>query len=200
MRARCNNPKNEKYPSYGAKGIKVCDRWSVFANFLADMGNRPRGHTIDRIDGSKGYEPGNCRWATPKQQQRNIKTNVMIEIKGEKKTASEWSEISGISTRTILQRWRAGWTGDQMLNVRPFTGNRINKMPCALLTALGETLSFSDWGVRFGLKPNTIRERIRRGIHPDDAVRLPTTRAGGRVLPGLVNRADADAWVCGGAQ
>lgn len=72
MRARCHNPKHSAYSRYGAKGISVCDRWrGSFSAFLADMGERPEGSTLDRIDNSKGYEPGNCRWATSAQQYEN---------------------------------------------------------------------------------------------------------------------------------
>lgn len=72
MNSRCNNPNREKYKDYGARGIKVCERWHKFENFLADMGEAPRGLSIDRFPDPDGnYEPGNCRWATPKQQAAN---------------------------------------------------------------------------------------------------------------------------------
>lgn len=170
MRSRCNNKKNAKYPTYGGAGVRVCDRWNDFRMFIEDMGTRPPGTTIDRIDGSKGYEPGNCRWATSKQQQRNIKTNVYIKINGVEKTAAEWAEISGLKKETVLQRYRANWPRDKILSVRPFTGNRIRKAPCSTLTALGQTKTYTEWGKKFGLKANTIRERIRRGTPPDVAV------------------------------
>jgi hypothetical protein len=72
MRSRCNKPTYKSYPEYGGKGIKVCDRWNEsFEAFLADNGERPEGKTLDRVDNTKGYEPGNCRWATPKEQANN---------------------------------------------------------------------------------------------------------------------------------
>lgn len=71
MRSRCNNPNIPRYKDYGGRGITVCKRWDKFENFLADMGEAPDGHSIDRINNNKGYSPSNCKWSTPTEQNRN---------------------------------------------------------------------------------------------------------------------------------
>lgn len=84
MRQRCNNPKNRRYADYGGRGIRICERWNSFANFLNDMGLPPSpAYSLDRIDNSKGYFPGNCQWATPKEQANNTRRNRANRITGQ---------------------------------------------------------------------------------------------------------------------
>jgi hypothetical protein len=111
MRRRCGDPSNKDYHLYGGKGITVCERWVDFSNFLEDMGKKPsRSHSIDRIDSNGNYDPENCRWATAKQQARNISTNVMLDHNGETRCLSEWAEIKGILAPTLRARINSGWS------------------------------------------------------------------------------------------
>ena len=106
MLARCCNPKHPNYSNYGARGITVCEQWrNSFEAFLEDMGESlsPK-HTIDRIDNNGNYEPGNCRWATRKEQCNNKRDNRLIEISGASKTLAQWAEWSGIRRGTLAAR------------------------------------------------------------------------------------------------
>jgi hypothetical protein len=110
-------------PSYS--GISVCERWHTFTNFLEDMGERPKGTTIDRFPNQSGnYEPGNCRWATPKQQARNRGNNLLITFQGKTLCPSEWSEITGIGRNTIRERIQRGWSAEAALTT-PVRARRI---------------------------------------------------------------------------
>lgn len=85
MIQRCHNPNSKVYCWYGERGIQVCDRWrSSFEAFFADMGPRPPGLMIERIDNAKGYEPGNCEWATRRTQMRNTRYTRLVDVDGER--------------------------------------------------------------------------------------------------------------------
>lgn len=113
MLDRCRNPKNARYLRYGARGIVVCERWMLFENFLADMRLRPPGMSLDRIDNDGNYEPGNCRWATSKQQRRNTSTNRVVEIHGDRRALSEWAERLGLKPATLWSRIKRGQSPEQ---------------------------------------------------------------------------------------
>ena len=117
---RCYNTKHPQYHRYGGRGICVCDRWrQSFAAFIQDMGPRPDGTSIDRIDNDGNYEPWNCRWQTPALQNRNKSNAAMIEWDGVVRSVTEWSEVTGIPRFRIFSRLRAGWTPVDALTLPP---------------------------------------------------------------------------------
>lgn len=117
---RCTNRQNQSFESYGGRGISVCVRWRYsFENFLADMGPRPQGRSIDRMDNDGNYEPGNCRWATKKEQGRNRSNNTMLTAIGETLTLAEWSERTGLNVNTLGARLSCGWPPERIVSEKP---------------------------------------------------------------------------------
>ena len=110
MKARCYTLSSINYHRYGGRGITVCDRWlgdRGFWNFVEDMGSRPKGYSIERIDNNAGYSPENCKWAGPKEQAlntRNVLGAIRFEYNGESRTIKEWSNISGVKPTTLHMR------------------------------------------------------------------------------------------------
>jgi len=104
MIRRCKDRKHDGYQQYGAQNILVCDEWLLYENFLRDMGERPAGKTIDRIDNNKGYHPNNCRWATPKEQAQNRKNNKNVTFRGETLCCEELARRVGVNPSTLRQR------------------------------------------------------------------------------------------------
>lgn len=112
MRQRCLNPKNASYADYGGRGIGICARWDDFAAFLGDMGDRPDGMSLDRLDVNGGYEPSNCRWATDVEQAGNRRSSRLIEWRGECKPLQQWCREFGIEHSKVRYRLKAGWPLD----------------------------------------------------------------------------------------
>ena len=108
MRGRCNTPTDSDYADYGGRGIRICDRWTDFAAFFEDMGQRPEGHSLDREDVNGDYDPSNCRWATDKQQANNKRSNYLIEHGGVTRTLMQWCEIYGLDHSKVWYRLKTG--------------------------------------------------------------------------------------------
>lgn len=120
MIQRCTNSKRKSWEHYGGRGVTVCTRWMSFENFLADMGARPTGLTLERRDNDGNYEPENCRWATSNEQARNSSQTVMVEIAGETHPLVEWCERLKISVNTVRCRTRKhGWDYVRALTTPP---------------------------------------------------------------------------------
>lgn len=126
MIQRCTNPKREKWDRYGGRGIKVHPSWLLFKNFLAYMGERPPGTSLDRWPNNDGnYEPGNCRWATPQQQSANQKirsTAVLIDTPWGRLPVSEAARKSGLKITTLFYRIKHGWSDKDLFRVPSFAG------------------------------------------------------------------------------
>lgn len=116
MRARCSNPRHRDYPDYGGRGIIVCERWNDFAAFVADMGRRPRGKTIERLDTNGDYEPGNCVWADAVAQANNKRNNIVLEWAGRRQTLAQWARERGIRRMRLYDRIvKLGWSPERAL-------------------------------------------------------------------------------------
>jgi hypothetical protein len=129
MKMRCNNLNNDSYDYYGGRGIKVCERWAnSFENFYEDMGKRPEGMSIDRIDVNADYCPENCRWATVEEQSRNKRDNVYIEYKGERKILSDWAKELNMSVPALSNRLnKYGYTIEEAFNTK-INGSKSSKL------------------------------------------------------------------------
>jgi len=129
MLERCHKENNKDYHRYGDKGILVCDRWrgpTGFSAFMIDMGNPGDDSklTIDRIDGSKGYSPENCRWATQTTQHRNKCNNRILTLNGRSLVIAEWAEITGLKRCTISKRLNSyGWSVEKTLTTPAYPRN-----------------------------------------------------------------------------
>lgn len=116
MKQRCNYPGSEQYAAYGGRGISVCQRWNdSFEAFLADMGERPEGMTIERIDSDGNYEPGNCRWATDSEQARNRRSTLLVERDGVTKCVKDWCDELGLHPDKVYGRIRRGASPQEAL-------------------------------------------------------------------------------------
>jgi hypothetical protein len=102
IKTRCSNPKYNRYNRYAGRGIAVCDRWrESFEAFLADMGEAPDSMSIERIDNDGNYEPGNCRWATIREQTRNRCSNIWVEYRGRRLVLKDYAEAVGVGYKSL---------------------------------------------------------------------------------------------------
>ena len=159
MKTRCLNENDPGYKKYGEKGITICDQWmDSFSAFYKDMGDRPEGTTIDRIDNNGNYEPGNCRWAEIKTQNRNRPSfNRMLTYNGETRCVAEWSEILGISFHAIYCRLRMGWSDEETLTRPVLEKNRKS------ITFNNKTMTIPGWAREINVNQRTLYNRLHNG-------------------------------------
>lgn len=120
MLQRCTNPNNPRWKRYGGRGITVSERWLKFENFLEDMGVRPKGLSIERINNNGNYEPSNCKWATRREQQGNTSFNQLLTFNGETDHLAGWARRLGIKPDTLYSRiFTLGWTIERAFSKDP---------------------------------------------------------------------------------
>lgn len=176
MRARCENPKHNRYHLYGGRGISVCDEWQSYLTFRAwasGSGYR-KGYQIDRINSDGDYEPSNCRWVSPKDQQRNRRNNRVITFAGMSKPLAAWADDPRcvVPYKMLWERLQDGWEFERALITpqRRTGGYR-------LITAFGETKSVTEW-VKDprcpGVKAQTLWKRVNDGWPSERAISTHT--------------------------
>lgn len=155
IKARCCNPRYSRYSDYGGRGIRVCERWcESFENFFYDMGEKPLGLSIDRIDNNGNYEPGNCRWATRKQQDSNMRKNVFLTLHGKTQILSDWARELGMTGTSLRKRLRR-WPIERALSAPPAKPLRI--------TFEGKQQTIATVAEKLGIHVSTLRSRIDNG-------------------------------------
>ena len=125
MLQRCYNKKSPAWEWYGARGIKTSKKWLNFENFYKDMGEKPDGMSLDRINNDGNYSKSNCRWATRAQQARNTRLTKKIFYLGQSKTAGEWAEEFGLKKYTVRNKLIAGWTMDEISTISKISHGRL---------------------------------------------------------------------------
>lgn len=117
IKQRCGNPNNPRFADYGGRGIKVCERWHLFENFFIDMGERPAGFSIERLDNDKDYELSNCKWASRSEQNNNRRAlrRMSVEFNGEILLTHVLAKRFGIHPSTISNRFKRGLRGDALV-------------------------------------------------------------------------------------
>lgn len=172
MFRRCYMPSQDNYALYGGRGIKVCDRWKDFESFLDDMGEKPAGLTIDRIDSDGDYEPANCRWATKTDQAINQRRVRLISHDGKTLAAAEWEALTGIPSRVIRSRVdRLGWTPSRALtepvvpqevSVRRAAATQPKAPVQEYIKALESGESCEQLASRYGVTSSAVRKALLR--------------------------------------
>lgn len=172
MMQRCYNKNNPKYRRYGGRGILVDERWHDVETFVYDLSlTHEEGLSLDRVNNDEGYSKNNTRWVTQKVQSNNTRANIKIDIGGVVKTLSEWCDISGVSKPAAYARIKKyDWNPEKAV-----TQKEVSKKPQwhEVLFAQGESLRISEWARRLGVKPDTLRNRLRGGMSHEEAVNTP---------------------------
>lgn len=163
MIQRCSNKKHPSYHHYGGRGIRVCKRWKAgFKNFQEDMGKRPHGLELERIDNSKGYRPDNCKWANRKEQMRNTRGNRIITIDGTKMILTDWLKKRKMSSAAFYDRVSKGWS------IRKALMTSVVLYHNKKYSHRGKHLTLRMWSLKTGIGVGTLQHRINIGWKLND--------------------------------
>ncbi|CAO4185272.1 hypothetical protein AFFFEF_04597 [Methylorubrum extorquens] len=168
MKDRCNQASHRSYEHYGQRNITYTPDWESYSAFLADMGIKPEGMTLDRIDGTKGYTRQNCRWADAQTQNRNRSNNIRVTLGNRTLVLSEWAELLAVPYNTLYSRIvDLGWDHTRALVIPSQTQGVMT------LTHDGRTMTAADWSRETGITSRTIRHRITMGWPVEKALTAP---------------------------
>lgn len=165
---RCHNPSDKGFRFYGARGVAVCPAWRAsYETFASDVGPRPSSkHMLDRIDNERGYEPGNVRWATATENNRNRRNTVQVTALGRTMTIGEWAEETGLSYALIAGRLFSGWAPDAAVT-------EPAKSPVVNITYEGRTMPLQQWAAELGISKGTLWNRVRKFRWPLERALVP---------------------------
>jgi len=169
MRQRCNDPKADRYPLYGGRGIGICERWNSFDAFFADMGPRPSGCTLERLNRDLPYSPDNCVWADGIEQANNKGTNRRLTYLGQTKSMAEWCAQLGLHYSTVRGRLRRGWSIEAAF-ATPVKTVASRHGRALRLTHNGRAQTLSAWCRELGLSLSTVSCRLKRGYTTEQAL------------------------------
>lgn len=177
MLNRCRNANGEDFHHYGGRGITVCDRWTDFANFMADMGPKPTPkHSIERSDVDGHYEPGNCRWATQHEQVRNLRKN--IRIPGNPELLLDSARAKGMNQGTLYSRvGKLGWSREEAASTP------VKKLKRVSVSVGDKVMSLHAAAKLHGILPGTVYGRVAAGWSVDAALTTPLEPRNKRGIP-----------------
>lgn len=155
MKARCLNPKATGYSRYGGAGVTICDQWMNFETFFRDMGPRPRGMTLERVDRFKGYYPENCKWASKSEQCNNRRGNVKLTFQGKTMGVYQWARLLGLKPVTLKNRLHLGWSIERALTTQTLYKINFTFEDVAPLRRRG--LTYAQIADRLGVKVSSVR-------------------------------------------
>lgn len=167
MLNRCRNPNVVEYKYYGARGVRVCERWLTFEHFLADVGRAPPGTSLDRINNDGDYEPSNVRWATRHEQAHNKSNNRLLSFKGQTKILADWARDLGVTPGALIHRLDyKGWSIKKALTTpKPERPNaKLNMRQARAIRAMYPKLSYEKIAAKYGVSKKTVLNIIHDKI------------------------------------